>query len=407
MKHRHSFLPTSGFTTVLAGALLAAAALTTHAQTWETLATLGSPKGGNAVMIDPFSNPALPGLFIGGASSFGSVLHLDQSTHPATLSSSDPTSYQVQRLGSDNSGNLYSVGYATLGSQSLWQVRKSQDGGVTWVIIDNASTWSPRGDSTAFGVTADSNGNIYVSGQAYFSTTAKMPYWVIRKGANHGQSWSTVFTSSKAIAIGSAMKFVPDLPGKPGGVFGVGRQTPGGVTQWTVLRSRNSGQSWETVDAWTPAKNTAGIATGVTSDHQGNLFVIGYDSGGQSTPGWYVRASSDAGISWQTILTNYSETSFSQTRPNDVAADSNGSLYVVGVTGGLSNRTTWTVRRWDATMGTWDTWGDALRFPLAPGLTWGVAARGVAVDAAGAVYITGRMSDVSSGFLVVQRLRAN
>lgn len=219
MKHRHSFLPTAGFTAVLAAALLTAAVLNTHAQGWETLATLESPKGGNAVMIDPFSDPALPGLFIGGTSSFGSVLHLDQSTDPATLSSSDPTSFQVQRLASDDSGNLYSVGYATLGSQSLWQVRKSEDGGVTWGIVDDASTWSPNGDSTAFGVTADLSGNIYVSGQAYLSTRAKMPYWVIRKGANHGQSWNTVFTSSKAIAIGSAMKLVP---------------RPSGQTRWGV-----------------------------------------------------------------------------------------------------------------------------------------------------------------------------
>lgn len=189
-------------------------------------------------------------------------------------------------------------------------------------------------------------------------------------------------------------------------MFSVGRQTPGSVTQWTVLRSRNSGQSWETVDAWTPAKNTAGIATGVTSDEQGNLFVIGYDYDSKSTPAWYVRASSDGGSSWQTVLTKYSETSFSQTMPNDVAADSNGNLYVVGVTGGLANRTTWTVRRWNATMQTWDQWPVALRFPSAPGIDWGVAARGVAVSAAGDVYVTGRMVNASA-WLVVQRLRAN
>jgi hypothetical protein len=403
MEHRHSLIPASGGTAVLATALLAVAATAARAQTWETLMALDHDDG-YVVMIDPFSDPLLPGspgLFLGGSSSLGAVLHLDQSTTPDTLLPSDPTASVVERLGTDALGNLYSAGSITVGSQSSWQVRKSQDAGATWTTVDNASTWAPKGDSTALGVTADASGNIYVCGQAYLSSTARSPYWVIRKGANYGQNWTKVYTSTKNIAIGAGVQFVPAVPGKhAGGVFAAGRQTPGGVTQWTVLRSRNLGLSWETVDAWAPGKNSSAVATGVTSDSQGNLFVIGYD--GSSTPGWYVRKSSDGGSSWQTILNKYAQSSMSLTFPRDLATDGGGNLYVVGNTGGLSGSSTWTVRRWDAGTQAWDEWPAALRF-----LGSGYAARGIAIDAAGSAYVTGRMTGSIGMQWVLQKLATN
>jgi hypothetical protein len=375
--------------TILAtAALLAAPAVTTQAQSWQTLLPLADPNNsavGNAVMIDPLSaNPNLPDLFLGGGSSFGPVLHLDQSTDPATVTPSDTVYGRSQRLGSDAFGNLYSVGYEYRSNRENWQVRKSADQGLSWQVKDDAIQWNPNNHSVACGVTADPLGNIYVTGR--MQNTKGATYWAIRKGANYGNTWTAVFTSSSAIAQGDAIQYLPPAPGKhDGGIFAVGRMTPKQSTQWTVLRSRDSGSSWQVVDAWVPGKNLAAAATAVTSDGNGNLFVAGFSGG--LPYGWYARVSSDGGSSWQTILTGYSVGTATSSIPNEMTTDAAGNLYVVGVTS-ASGKATWTVRRWDAAAKTWDQWPDALRYPLTPAFSVSVA-RGVTADAAGRVYATG------------------
>lgn len=374
------------FISLTTAALLAAAAVNTHAQSWQTLLALGEPNNsavGNAVLIDPFSaNPNLPDLFLGGGSSFGPVLNLDQSTDPATVTPSDATYGRAQRLGSDAAGNLYSVGYEYRANRLNWQVRTSADTGVTWAVRDDAVQWNPNNNSVAYGVAADPSGNIYVTGVAQNKTGAS--YWVIRKGANHGQTWTTVFSSSKPIAQGDGLRYLPPVSGKhDGGLFAVGRLTPSKATQGTVLRSRDAGNSWQVVDAWVPGKNQAAGATAVTSDANGNLFVAGFEA---ADAAWYVRVSGDAGNSWQTILTGYSVGTLIN-RPNDMTTDVAGNLYVVGVTS-ASGKATWTVRRWDAAAKTWDQGPDALRYPLTPAFSVS-GARGVTADATGRVYATG------------------
>jgi hypothetical protein len=371
---------------ILTAAYIAATSIATHAQSWDTIFVLGDPNNspvGNAVLIDPFSaNPSFPELFLGGGSSFGPVLNLDQSTDPVTVMPSDAAYGRAQRLGSDAAGNLYSVGYENRANRLNWQVRTSADTGVTWAVRDDAVQWNPNNHSVAYGVAADPSGNIFVTGVAQDKKGAS--YWVIRKGANHGQTWTTVFSSSKPIAHGDGLRYLPPVPGKhDGGLFAVGRLTPGKATQGTVLRSRDAGNSWQTVDAWVPGKNQTAGATAVTSDANGNLFVAGSEA---ADAAWYVRVSGDAGNSWQTILTGYSAGTMIN-RPNDMATDAAGNLYVVGVTS-ASGKATWTVRRWDAATQTWDQWPNALRYPLTPEVSVSVA-RGVTADATGRVYATG------------------
>jgi hypothetical protein len=384
--------------TTAAAALLTAAAVNTHAQSWQTLFALGDPNTspvGNAVLIDPFSpNPNLPDLFLGGGSSFGPVLNLDQSTVPATVTPSDSTYGRVQRLGSDAADYLYSVGYVNRAPRLDWQVRTSVDTGVTWTVQDDAAQWNPDNHSLAYGVAADPAQNIYVTGVA--QNKKGDSYWVIRKGANHGQTWTTVFKSSQPIAHGDGLRYLPPVAGKHnGGLFAVGRLTPNRVTQGTVLRSRDAGNSWQVVDAWVPAKNQAAAATAVTSDANGNLFVAGFEA---NTAAWYVRMSSDAGNSWQTILTGYSVGTLVN-RPNDMTTDAAGNLYVVGMTS-ASGSATWTVRRWDAVAKSWDQWPNALRYPLLTPSVSVSGAWGVTVDVVGSVYVTGN----GDGQWITQRL---
>lgn len=371
-----------------AAALLAVAPLIAGAQSWETIVALNDPNStttGYAVMVDSFSpNPSLPDLFIGGASPYGRVMHVDQSTVPATVTPADPAASQTTRLAKDVAGNLYSAGYETRGGNQYWQVRKSSNGGVSWTTLDDAGTWNSAVSSFASGLTTDSAGNVFASGSAFDKRGNE--YWVIRRGINFGQNWVTSYKSSKPLAKGMGAVFVPPgSAGSAGGLFAVGSLTETKTTQWSVLRSRDSGASWQWVDAWGTSKANGGAhARAVTADSAGNVYVTGYDAMG--TPAWYVRRSRDGGNTWQTILTDYTDGDYN--RADDIAADPFGNVYVAGMTQQTGSGAKWTVRRWDAATQTWDQWPTELRQPLL-GYASISLARGITTDAAGSVYATG------------------
>jgi hypothetical protein len=360
------------------------------AQSWDTICALSTPTTttGNAIMLDPFSgDPASPGLFIGGGSSYGPVLHVDQSSSPVTVTAADTMLGRTYRLTKDTSGYLYSCGYELRNNRSYWQVRKSSNGGATWSIMDDASTWNSAGSSVALGLTTDSVGNVFASGSAFDKQGNE--YWVIRKGSNFGSTWSTSYKSGK-LATGKGVVFVnPVSGGHAGGLFAVGSLTATRTTQWSVLRSRDSGATWQWVDAWGTSKlNGGAYARAITADGAGNIYVAGYDVMG--VPAWYVRRSRDGGNTWQTILTEYAAGDYN--RADDIAADPAGNVYVVGLTQQTGSGAKWTVRRWDAAAQTWDQWPAELRNPLLGYANVSVA-HGITTDAVGNAYATGDADD--------------
>lgn len=374
---------TSYLAVFTATAFLAEATLPTSAQSWETIVAIGDPNAntvGHGIMVDPFSpDPNAPGLFIAGESPFGRVLHVSQIVVSALVTTSDPASGWADRLAIDVWGNLYSAGQ---------QVRRSADGGLSWTVVDDAGL-------SANGLATDTTGNVFVSGSVFDKRGNE--FWAIRKGANLSQGWTTCYKSSKPLAKGMGMVFVNPVPGgHAGGLFAVGNLTETKTTQWSVLRSRDSGATWQRVDAWGTSKfNGGAYARAITADGAGNIYVAGYDAMG--VPAWYVRLSRDGGNTWQTILTEYTAGDYN--RADDIAADPAGNVYVVGLTQQTGSGAKWTVRRWDAATQNWDQWPTELRHPLLGYASVSVA-RGITTDAAGSVYATGN----ADGQWLVQKL---
>ena len=391
---------------LIAGTLLALMALPAAAQHWETIVDLPPESAGRSILIDPFSpDPGLPDLFIGGRSPFGSVLHVDQSTSAVSTSDPDPA-VTVNCLGHDALGNLYSAGEG-------WRVRMSTDGGVTWTVINDASTWwgsnsAMARSASARGIATDPAGRVFVTGIARETSQGKGrttggTYWVIRRGtpSPQGWTWNNSFVSGSLglpTVTGAGIVFVPSISGgQLGGLFAAGTFPTKKGLQWAVLRSRDAGATWQQVDAFGPNRDNIGAyARAITADSAGNLCVAGYDA----TPGWYVRRSTNGGDSWETIL-NYAGGN-SYNRADDIASDPWGNIYVVGITSNAGEAARWTVRRWDAAGG-WDHWDTNLRQPLALDLpTQPSVPFGVTTDAAGRVYVTGSAGDYHRW--IVQRL---
>ncbi len=263
----------SAILAALGGAtLLATIATRAHAQTWQTILDLGPTTDGHDVLVNPFPNsPLPPGVFVAADTSgpnneiaFFDTAQPQSAYNPSVVV---PSPGLINRLGSDSAvGALYSVGYVRKADNSLaWDVRRSLDGGVSWGAVDSGWQLSLGATARATDFAADQAGNLFVCGNAADSKGRVTA--ILRKSGNQGSTWQT-----QTIGVAVALHFVPANIQNQGGMFVVGR----GANGWTVQRSRNAGSTWTTVDAWTVSKSGDTVATAITSDPQGNLYVAGH-----------------------------------------------------------------------------------------------------------------------------------
>jgi hypothetical protein len=174
-------------------------------------------------------------------------------------------------------------------------VRRSLDGGATWTTVDTFQLASGQW-ARASGVGADRLGNIYVVGQADFPyRNATYGHWVVRKSVDGGTTWSTTDDFQTAINVSSsASRFVADSNGN---LFVAG-QAPmycagcSGTPTWVVRESQGGTGPWTIVDTFqNMAGMTESIPESMAADGLGNVFVGGYASGSSFSPGmnWLVR----------------------------------------------------------------------------------------------------------------------
>jgi hypothetical protein len=169
-------------------------------------------------------------------------------------------------------------------SQSEWIVRRSQDGGATWVTVDtfqlpSASPKLSNGASYAQGVGADAVGNLYVVGTAsqqsgLHNTAQYSDHWLVRKSTNPGAtspSWSTVdnFQLSPTSNAG-AWAIASDVHGN---LFVAGKAANASGWQWVVRESVGSAGTWNTVDTF--HYGTIVFVYAALGDSLGNVFVAG------------------------------------------------------------------------------------------------------------------------------------
>jgi hypothetical protein len=107
------------------------------------------------------------------------------------------------------------------------------------------------------------------------------------------------------------------------------------------------GTSWELVDDYALASPEPTFGVGVVSDSAGNIYVVA--NGKQGTMKGLVRKSTNGGTSWTDVTWNNGI-------PNDIAADSQGNVYVI--TGGTAGRVLY------KTTNGGDSWDEIDSFPL-------------------------------------------
>ena len=367
--------------------LFVATALNAPAQTWQTILDLGPSMNGYDVLVNPFPNrPLPPGVFVAAdMSGPDNEIAFFDTSQPQSASNPSlvvPLPGLINRLGCDtNLGALYSVGYVRKADNSLaWDVRTSLDGGQSWVPLDSGWQLSSGASTRAMGFAADHTGNLFVCGNA--TDSKGRVSLILRKSSDQGVSWQP-----QTIGVAVALHYLPANSQNQGGLFAAGRI---GSNGWGVQRSRDTGNTWTTVDSWMVSKAGDTVATAIASDPQGNLYVAGHGKKGTTSPyGWYVRRSSDGGNTWQMLLTDFSTGGDSLV--NDVAVDTTGNLWVVGAVNGADSTTEiWAMQRWNQISG----WSGPMYLYGNPAPR--SHARGASANPNGGIFVTGWVFDSNS-----------
>ena len=422
IKQRHAF------NTFLATALISIAAVTTQAQTWETLLpspTVAYPGSGFSALIDPFSaNSANPGVFIGfstGAYGNPSLVRLDPNlTSSYTVVPVDSELSAVSELGGNTPPfsatlptRLYAVGdrrafplQSPQNNPFLWMVRTSTDGGDSWTGIGGDTfQLNSKESAGANGFAADANGNVYTCGNAYLKN---VPHWIVRKLpapsiSEPTPAWRTVSDlTGRGGGYANGMCVFPGNSSYPSAVFAVG-QLDG--NKWEVRRSLDYGVTWVSVDTGFGVGNPKKAAC----DSAGNIFVVGSAVGVSGSSRWVVRMSSNGGSNWATMLDV--QDGFINAARN-VTADRQGNIWVAGMTSVGSDKYAtrrWTVVRHSPSENWSASWNSRQNsFPGNYSDAFGIAAdaSGNNVFATGTVqdWTDGNLNFYPGGRLVVQRL---
>ncbi len=191
---------------------------------------------------------------------------LDGGTTWATVDDQAPAGINcVTSLAATPSG-VFAAGYL----RNVWTVRRSTNGGATWTTVDSfqpagSGSWSHTG-----GIAADTNGNLYVTGQSQVLVNKILEtHWITRKSTDNGTTWRTV----DDVVPGSNPNGKSVTVDAFGRVFATGTYTgvDGGVStsHWVTRASVDGGATWITTD------DLIGIGYAAAADQAGNVFTAG------------------------------------------------------------------------------------------------------------------------------------
>lgn len=281
----------------------------------------------------------------------------------------------------DKDGSFFVAGSAHSNSDiTHWVVRKSIDGGLTWKTVDD---YQYQPEAVAYSdinpvLGQDAAGNLYAAGFSF--DTLGNAHWIVRKSSDTGLTWNTVddFNSSGATSI--ATGFTSDINGN---IYSVGYgSTKAEGYHWYVRKSDNAGLTWSIVDSFQLPSSIAAEATAITCDTSGNLYASG-----SANNNWVVRKSSDAGITWNTVDSFHNEGNLAES--HQIIADSKNYLYSVGTAySTYPAGSSWMVRQSIDNGLTWKTVDD---FQLLPSQL--AQAQSITLDANGNIYVLGSVMD--------------
>ncbi len=407
-----------------AAATLAAATLTTQAQTWVTVydpahggiagvsGDIGKDAAGNVYTVGRYiaADGSSVAIVQGSADQGASWQLLDQYSEPG-LNYSHHRAFAASPLtgalfAGGNLNNLLPDGTAQF--DTLWILREWNPATGTWSTADDYTKLANDiGQASCADIKVAPNGDVYAAGGAQLGTGLG---WVVRKRVAGTPAFTTVDADYSGTSPGSGndIAFHSNY-----GVFVAGDRNG----YWTVRRSSSGALgTWQTVDTFQTRRDWgSGSAFGMTVSPSGSIFVAGraynFTDGKQH---WVVRSSADGGATWA-IADNVTSPAGTLAEALGIVADAAGRIYVCGrADGGNGNH--WIVRRGQQVPKTttvkgktvttlvWE-WSTIDDYQVATGK--GSRANAITADALGNIYVSGMGNDANGvGQFIVRKLAA-
>ena len=301
----------------------------------------------------------------------------------------------AQGVTTDASGNVYVSGY-TIGSLPGNSSAGSYDAFVAKYDSSGVQQWVKQFGTSSYdyaqGVTTDASGNVYVSGYTGGSlpgnsSAGSYDAFVAKYDSSGVQQWVKQFGGSsadEAYGVTTDASGNVYVSGRTGGSL-PGNSSAGGVDAFVAKYDSSGVQQWVRQFGGSSADEAYGVAT----DASGNVYVSGYTGG--SLPGNSSAGSVDAFVAKydssgvQQWVKQFGGSSFDIAQ--GVATDASGNVYVSGRTGGSlpGNSSAGGV---DAFVAKYDSSG-VQQWVKQFGGSSADEAYGVATDASGNVYVSG------------------
>lgn len=400
------------FIRLASAALLAAATLTTHAQTWVNVhdsghdgivgvcGDMGTDSAGNLYTAGRYVAPDGSSVaIVQGSANQGTNWNVLDQYYEAGLSYAHNRAVAAAPAAAPGvSGHLFAGGNlnnllpnGTYEFDTLWFIREWNPVTGTWSTAEDYSALvNDVGQASCADIMVTSSGEVYATGGGQLGTGKG---WVVRKRAANASTFTTVDADYSGQSSGSGwdMAFHPTY-----GVFAVGYVN--GI--WTVRRSPNGEKgTWTTVDSfYTRREWTFGSAKCILVTSS-KIHVVGsaYNASTRKTH-WVVRTSSNGGLTWSITDMALTGTSVEAT---GIVEDASGNLIVCGQVGAAGDLR-WIVRK--GTPGTkqvkqggkWVTvatvtWTTSDDFQLASGKSAQPSA--ITIDIHGNIYVGGSAHD--------------
>ncbi len=211
--------------------------------------------------------------------------------------------------------------------------------------------------------------------------------------AAHAQSpvWQTVDSYRAGLNLGASAGAIGTDAG--GGIlYSVGSAIAAdGTHRATVRASSDAGSTWNTLSQYLEPGWSWAHYRGFSAV-DGALFVSGELYDPALGKRWLVRRSLDQGLNWTTVDSPAVGALGGLPSSGDVQVAASGEVYAAGTQGGGGSPSQWVVRK-SFQAGDGGTWSsvDAL------GTVGASEARSIAFNAAGAVFVAGRVANAQNG----------
>ncbi len=230
------------------------------------------------------------------------------------------------------------------GLESIAFLNFSNNDGISWSsLIDSTSTALKAGLTSRnfLQLIEGRNNHLWMLVEA--EDTSLNQHWLIVKSTDNGVTWIVSDDYQKSVAENSIPKAIAYDP-KTHNLYAIGLASSSFLDKWIVRRSTNDGTSWTTVDDFSLPTGNEAQANSLTIDPLGYLYVAGLAMDGNGFQRAIIRQSQDAGESWATI-DNHSISASGDSHYTSITSDSKGNIYAGGITSTASSIGTWFLRR--------------------------------------------------------------